>query len=111
MVDISIGMVGLERLKKTAQSPQVLFNVPSLQSLVPFLDISPYQEYVVSRIKGINYDVIKYCVKSRTSVEWECIILERNNFQGWFHAMLMTEQLHDELHYDHTIFNLFRYKF
>lgn len=52
LVDVTVGMVGLERLKKTAQIPQVVLNVPSLARLVPFLEISQNQEYVVSRIKG-----------------------------------------------------------
>lgn len=52
LVDITIGIVGLERLKKTAQIPQVAYNVPSLPCLVPFLEISTNQEYVVQRIRG-----------------------------------------------------------
>lgn len=53
LVDISIGVVGLERLKKTAQIPQVAYNVPSLPCLVPFLEISTNQEYVVQRIREL----------------------------------------------------------
>ncbi|XP_054278113.1 transmembrane protein 209-like isoform X2 [Macrosteles quadrilineatus] len=53
LVDVTVGMVGLERLKKTAQIPQVVLNVPSLARLVPFLEISQNQEYVVSRIKEL----------------------------------------------------------
>lgn len=52
LVDVTVGVVGLERLKKTAQIPQVMLNIPSLSRLVPFLEISQNQEYVVSRIKG-----------------------------------------------------------
>uniref|UniRef100_A0A1B6DCW7 Transmembrane protein 209 n=1 Tax=Clastoptera arizonana TaxID=38151 RepID=A0A1B6DCW7_9HEMI len=53
LVDVTIGLVGIDRLKKTACSPQVVFNVPTLQNLVPFLDFTPYQEYIVSRIKDL----------------------------------------------------------
>lgn len=53
LVDVTVGVVGLERLKKTAQIPQVLLNVPTLSRLVPFLEVSQNQEYVVSRIKGM----------------------------------------------------------
>uniref|UniRef100_A0A1B6FSW8 Transmembrane protein 209 n=1 Tax=Cuerna arida TaxID=1464854 RepID=A0A1B6FSW8_9HEMI len=53
LVDISIGVVGLERLNKTAQIPQVALNIPSLARLVPFLDLTQNQEYLVSRIKEL----------------------------------------------------------
>lgn len=47
-----LGSVGLERLKKTASIPQVAASIPSLPRLVPFLEISPHQEYLVARIRG-----------------------------------------------------------
>jgi len=53
LIDVSVGVVGLERLKKTAQIPQVMLNVPSLPCLVPFLEISQNQEYLVSRIREL----------------------------------------------------------
>lgn len=53
LVDICIGEVGLDRLRKTAQIPQVVQNIPSLPSVVPFLEVSPNQEYVVARIQEL----------------------------------------------------------
>ncbi|KAJ4448217.1 hypothetical protein ANN_10231 [Periplaneta americana] len=53
LADVRVGSVGLERLKKTAQILQVAQNIPTLMSLVPFLDLTSNQEYLVTRIKGI----------------------------------------------------------
>ncbi|XP_022195986.2 transmembrane protein 209 [Nilaparvata lugens] len=53
LVDICIGEVGLDRLRKTAQIPQVVQNIPSLPAVVPFLEVSPNQEYVVARIQEL----------------------------------------------------------
>lgn len=52
VTNISIGSSGLERLKKTAAMSQVYQNIPSLSSLISFLDVSSNQEYVVQRISG-----------------------------------------------------------
>lgn len=52
ITNVSIGSSGLERLKKTAAMSQIYQNIPSLSSLISFLDISPNQEYVVQRITG-----------------------------------------------------------
>lgn len=51
-VDVSIGNVGLERLKKTAHTVQVAQTIPSLLYIIPYFEISPNQEYIVQRIKG-----------------------------------------------------------
>lgn len=51
--DVRVGQVGLERLKKTARTLTVVQNIPTLPHLVPFLELSPHQEYVVSRIKEL----------------------------------------------------------
>ncbi|PSN34003.1 hypothetical protein C0J52_14608 [Blattella germanica] len=51
LADVKVGLVGLERLKKTAQILQVAQNIPTLVSLVPFLELSPNQEYLVTRIR------------------------------------------------------------
>lgn len=51
-VDICIGEVGLDKLRKNAQTPQIVQNIPSLPCLVPFLEVSPNQEYIVTRIRG-----------------------------------------------------------
>ncbi|XP_075217050.1 transmembrane protein 209 isoform X3 [Lycorma delicatula] len=53
LVDICIGEVGLDRLRKTAQIPQVVQNIPSLPCVVPFLEVSANQEYTVSRIREL----------------------------------------------------------
>lgn len=51
-MDVSIGNVGLERLKKTAHTVQVAQTIPSLLYIIPYFEISPNQEYIVQRIKG-----------------------------------------------------------
>lgn len=51
-VDVSIGNVGLERLKKTAHTIQVAQTIPSLLYIIPYFEVSPNQEYVVQRIRG-----------------------------------------------------------
>lgn len=52
--DIKIGSVGLDRLKKTADNQQLIaMYAPMLPILVPFLDMSTNQEYLVQRIKDL----------------------------------------------------------
>lgn len=53
LADIKIGAVGLERLKKTVQMAQVAQNMPTLPSLVRFLEFSSNQEYLVARLKEL----------------------------------------------------------
>ncbi|KAJ9587901.1 hypothetical protein L9F63_018682, partial [Diploptera punctata] len=53
LTDVRVGLVGLERLKKTAQIQQVAQNIPTLLSLIPFLELSPNQEYLVTRIREL----------------------------------------------------------
>lgn len=49
-----IGMVGLERLKKIAATNQHLIqNIPTLPKLIPFLEITTNQEYLVQRIREL----------------------------------------------------------
>jgi len=50
--DVRIGQVGLERLRKTARTLTIVQNIPTLPYLVPFLELTPHQEYIVNRIKG-----------------------------------------------------------
>ena len=51
--DMKIGLVGLDRLKKTAENPNLVhLNIPMLPLIVPFLEMSTNQEYLVQRIKG-----------------------------------------------------------
>lgn len=53
--DLQIGSVGLERLKKTAENQQfVSLHVPMLPLIVPFLEMSTNQEYLVQRIKDLS---------------------------------------------------------
>lgn len=57
--DIQIGKVGLDRLKKTAEiQTLVSYYVPMLPMIIPFLDISSNQEYLVQRMR----DLAKGCV-------------------------------------------------
>jgi Cytochrome B561, N terminal len=52
--EIQIGSVGLERLKKTAENQQfVALHVPMLPLLIPFLELSSNQEYLVKRLKEL----------------------------------------------------------
>jgi len=53
--DLHLGSVGLDRLKRTACIPQVVASIPSLPRLVPFLELTQHQEYLVTRIRGIFF--------------------------------------------------------
>ncbi|KAG4066219.1 hypothetical protein HA402_000443 [Bradysia odoriphaga] len=59
-VDLKIGSVGLDRLKKTAENHQLVCMAPVLPMIVPFLEMSTNQEYLVRRIN----DLAKGCVLS-----------------------------------------------
>ena len=50
--DMQIGSVGLERLRKTAEMPEILELMPKLSVILPFLSLTSNQEYLVQRIKG-----------------------------------------------------------
>lgn len=52
--DVTIGGVGLDRLRKTAQMSHVAQYIPSLSTLIQFLEITPNQEYLVKRIKELS---------------------------------------------------------
>jgi len=49
--DSQPGYVGLDRLRKLAQAPFLVSAIPTLPTLVPFLELSNNQEYLVKRIK------------------------------------------------------------
>lgn len=52
--DIKIGIVSLERLKKTAENQHmVAMHVPTLPMVIPFLEMSTNQEYLVQRIREL----------------------------------------------------------
>ncbi|XP_065200923.1 transmembrane protein 209 isoform X2 [Planococcus citri] len=70
ITNVSIGSTGLERLKKTAAMSQVYQNIPSLSSLISFLDISLNQEYVVQRISALSTgSMSNYCWNAGGSYE------------------------------------------
>lgn len=50
--DSQPGYVGLDRLRKLAQT-QLVSGIPTLPALVPFLELSNNQEYLVKRIKTL----------------------------------------------------------
>ncbi|XP_043285398.1 transmembrane protein 209 [Venturia canescens] len=49
--DSQPGHVGLERLRKLAQSQSLVVGIPTLPTLVSFLEVSNNQDYLVKRIK------------------------------------------------------------
>lgn len=49
--DSQPGYVGLDRLRKLAQAPFLVSAIPTLPTLVPFLELSNNQEYLAKRIK------------------------------------------------------------
>ncbi|XP_043791174.1 transmembrane protein 209 [Apis laboriosa] len=49
--DSQPGYVGLHRLRKLAQAPFLVSAIPTLPTLVPFLELSNNQEYLIKRIK------------------------------------------------------------
>ncbi|EDX10835.1 GD12417 [Drosophila simulans] len=54
LIDIKIGSVSLERLRKTAENQQFVQTcAPMLPMLLPFLDTFSNQEYLVQRIKQL----------------------------------------------------------
>lgn len=52
--DMKIGSVGLDRLRKTAQVTHVTQFIPSLPTLIPFLEVTPNQEYLERRIRELT---------------------------------------------------------
>lgn len=57
LADVRIGYIGLDRLRKIAQNLQIIQQVPTLPILVPFMEISNNQEYLVQRIKGMENSI------------------------------------------------------
>lgn len=51
--DVQMGYVGLDRLRQTAQSNMILQLIPNLSILVPFLEVTTNQEYLVNRIRQL----------------------------------------------------------
>ncbi|XP_018573554.1 transmembrane protein 209 [Anoplophora glabripennis] len=53
LTDIKIGRVGLDRLRKTAQMVPIAQFIPSLATLIPFLEVTTNQEYLEKRIREL----------------------------------------------------------
>ncbi|KAI4488760.1 hypothetical protein M0802_011270 [Mischocyttarus mexicanus] len=51
--DSQPGHIGLDRLRKLAQAQFLVSTIPTLPTLVPFLELSNNQEYLVKRIKTL----------------------------------------------------------
>lgn len=73
--DLQIGHVGLDRLKKTTENPLVTRNIPTLSLLVPFLELTSNQEYLVNRIKELSkgscLTEFKYAANQIAAVSWD----------------------------------------
>ena len=54
MTDVAVGQTSLEKLKKVAGMPQIVTSAPSLHFLLPFLEVTPHQEYLVDRIRVLS---------------------------------------------------------
>lgn len=52
--DSQPGCVGLDRLRKLGQAAFLITAVPTLPTLVPFLELSNNQQYLVKRIKTLS---------------------------------------------------------
>ncbi|KAL1110550.1 hypothetical protein AAG570_008078 [Ranatra chinensis] len=53
LAGLAVGSVGLETLTNTAHNIIVAHNIPSLPFLIPFLQLSSNQQYIVQRIKEL----------------------------------------------------------
>lgn len=51
--EIKIGSVGLDRLRKTAQIAHITHFIPSLPTLIPFLEVTSNQEYLEKRMREL----------------------------------------------------------
>lgn len=73
--DMQIGHVALDRLKKTTENQLVTRNIPTLPLLVPFLELTPNQEYLVNRIKELSkgscLTQYKHMATVNTTVPWD----------------------------------------
>ncbi|XP_018331712.1 transmembrane protein 209 isoform X2 [Agrilus planipennis] len=52
--DVCIGRASLETLRKNSQTPAVLQFAPTLPTLVPFLEVTSNQEYLIKRIRDLT---------------------------------------------------------
>lgn len=51
--DVQVGTVGLDRLRKTVQLTPTIQFFPTLSTLIPFLELTPNQQYLVKRIREL----------------------------------------------------------
>merc|ERR1712038_322794 len=54
MAEEQIGKIGIDKLRKVASLPHILERIPSLDALMPFLEISNQQEYLVNRFSELS---------------------------------------------------------
>ena len=54
MSEEQIGKIGIDKLRKVAGLPHILQKIPSLDALLPFLEISIQQEYLVKRLSELS---------------------------------------------------------
>ena len=54
MAEEQIGKISIDKLRKVASLPHILERVPSLDALLPFLEITNQQEYLVKRLKELS---------------------------------------------------------
>lgn len=53
--DMKIGLVGIERLKKIASSnQQLIMYIPTLPKLIPYLELTQNQEFLVKRLRELG---------------------------------------------------------
>jgi len=53
VADCSVGSVAVDRLRKVALLPQVMASLPSLPTLIPYLEVSSDQTYLVARLRDL----------------------------------------------------------
>jgi len=51
--DCSVGGVSVDRLRKVSMLPQVVSALPSLPTLLPYLEVCPDQTYLVARLRAL----------------------------------------------------------
>lgn len=73
--DMQIGHVALDRLKKTTENHLVTRNIPTLPLVIPYLDLTANQEYLVNRIKelakGSCLAEYRHTANQNSSVPWD----------------------------------------
>jgi len=53
VADCSVGTVPVDRLRKVSMLPQVITSLPSLPTLLPYLEVSSDQTYLVARLRDL----------------------------------------------------------